>query len=285
MPPNPERRFSRADFALAPRVETLSAPSWKSACVVAIEWQGETWVVKDFRPASRLFRLVLGPILTARELRALEALRGLPGVPADAFRIDSVAFAYRYAPGESVRQVRQSGVPLGERFFPRLEALVNSLHRRGRVHLDLRNGWNMVATPHHEPLLVDFQSSVSTRRLPRPFRRLLEEIDLSGVYKWWIRLSPATLDEARAERLRRIQQARRFWPLGFVVGLGPRPRETAPFDTGGSEWKRSSSSPSTGRSTTRPREGSSRISASPWRSWARAPRASSRNPNGSSPGS
>lgn len=222
-----ERRFSRVDFARARRVQTLSAPGPTSAHVFTIEWRGETWVVKDLCAASRLFRLVVGPILIARELRALEALRGLHGVPADGFRIDSVALAYRYTPGESIRQLKRRGAPPEGSFFVRLEALVENVHERGLVHLDLRNAWNVVATPQHDPLLVDFQTSIGTRFLPRPLRRLLEEVDLSGVYKWWVRSSPATFDDARAARFRKIQSARRF--LGPLLAARLRP---SVFDTG-----------------------------------------------------
>jgi predicted Ser/Thr protein kinase len=205
-------------------METLRAASWRSAHVFKVEWQGEAWVVKDFRPSSWLFRRVIGPFLTMREVRALSALQGLKGVPADAFRIDSGALAYRYAPGESMRELRRKAVTLDGGFFPRLEALIGDMHARGIVHLDLRNAWNILATPEREPFIIDFQSSLRSGRLPRWLRRRLEQVDISGAYKWWARLSPGTFDGARAARLRKFHHARRLWPFRrFILSLKLRP--------------------------------------------------------------
>ena len=218
--------FTRQDLASAGSVETLRRASWKSAHVFKLEWQGEPWVVKDFRASSWLFRLVLGPILTAREARALSRLHGLEGVPADAFRLDAIALAYRFVPGQSMRQLRRKGVALDGGFFLKLEALVEDMHRRGIVHLDLRNAWNILATPGLEPFIIDFQSSMSSKHLPRWLRRRLEGVDLSGAYKWWIRLSPSTFDGARAERLRKLHHVRRFWPFKrFILGLRLRSKK------------------------------------------------------------
>jgi hypothetical protein len=223
-PPVPRGNpFTRKDFAFARSLETLRLPSWKKAHVFKLDWLGEPWVVKDFRRSSWLFRHLLGPLLTAREIRALSALRGVRGTPADAFRIDSLALAYRYVPGESMRQLRRKGVTLDAAFFPRLETLVKEMHRRGVLHLDLRNAWNILATADCQPHILDFQSSMRSRLLPRPLRRLLEAVDLSGAYKWWIRLSPATFDAARAERLEKLQKTRRFWPFRrFIMGFDLR---------------------------------------------------------------
>jgi len=229
--------FTRQDLASTRSVETLRRASWKSAHVFKLEWQGEPWVVKDFRASSWLFRCVLGRILTARETRALSALQGLGGVPADAFRIDSMALAYRFVPGQSMRQLRRQGVTLDDGFFIKLEALVEEMHRRGVLHLDLRNAWNILATPGLEPFLIDFQSSLSSKHLPRWLRRRLEGVDISGAYKWWVRLSPSTFDGARAERLRKLHHARRLWPfkrfiLGFRLRSGKRLASRAvPSDT------------------------------------------------------
>jgi hypothetical protein len=163
---------------------------------------------------------VLGPILTAREARALSTLQGLEGIPADAFRIDGSALAYRFVPGQSMRQLRRKGVTLDEGFFPKLEALVENMHRRGILHLDLRNAWNILATPGLEPFIIDFQSSMRSKHLPRWLRRRLEGVDISGAYKWWVRLSPSTFDGVRAERLRKLHHARRLWPFKrFILGL------------------------------------------------------------------
>ena len=217
-----EQVFTRLDIARAPVTKTLRAATATRAHVYTIEWKNETWVVKDFRHVSIWCRFLVGPLSTAHELRALAALRGLPGVPADPFRVDWLTLAYRYAPGVSLRQLKRNSQTLEEEFFPRLEALVQSVHARGRVHLDLRNANNVLTSPDHQPILLDFQTCMSTRLLPRPIRRLLEEVDLSGVYKNWRLFSPATFGETRAALFRRIQRRRRWF--GRLTGRPARPR-------------------------------------------------------------
>jgi hypothetical protein len=248
--------FTRLDIARAPVTKTLRAATATRAHVYTLDWKNGTWVIKDFRYLSIWCRFLVGPLSTAHELRALAALQGLPGVPADPFRVDRLALAYRHAPGESIRQLKRRSQRLEEGFFPRLEALVQSVHARGRVHLDLRNSHNVLTSPEHDPILLDFQTSISTRYLPRPLRRLLEEVDFSGVYKNWRLFSPATFSETRAERFRTIQRARRWF--GYLTGRPTRPRLRNPgrSDAGGTECAPSSSSRSTGRSTTGPRESS-----------------------------
>src|SRR5688572_32119803 len=104
-----EQVFARLDIARAPVTKTLRAASATRAHVYTIEWKNETWVVKDFRPVSIWCRLLVGPLSTGHELRAITALRGLRGVPADPFRVDWLALAYRYAPGNSIRQLKRNG--------------------------------------------------------------------------------------------------------------------------------------------------------------------------------
>jgi hypothetical protein len=250
---SPEKVFTRLDVARTPVRATLRPPTASRSHVYTIEWNHETWVVKDFRDVSSWYRFLIGPLMTAHELRAIDELQGLPGVPADVFRVDWLALAYRYAPGESIRQLKRRSQPLAEGFFPKLEAVVQSVHARGRVHLDLRNSHNVLTSPDHDPILLDFQTSVSTRYLPGPLRRLLEEVDLSGVYKNWRLFSPATFSEAKAARFQTIQRARRWF--GYLTGRPTRRRLRNPgsSDAGGTECAPGSPSRSTGCSTTGPR--------------------------------
>ena len=65
------------------------------------------------------------------------------------------------------------------------------------MHLDVRNGRNVLVTEQGEPVLLDFQSHVGTRWMPASLRRWAERLDLAGVYKHWEQRSPETLGEAR----------------------------------------------------------------------------------------
>lgn len=169
------------------------------------------WVVKDFSDCPWPVRWTLGVWLARREYRVLRRLQGLPGVPADPFRLDALAFGYRYIAGRQLRQCAAGSCP--RRLFERLEALVRAVHERGIVHLDLRNGRNHIVGDDWQPHLIDFQSALSTHRLPASWRARLERVDLSGVYKYWLLHDPNGLDQARKETLLWQLRSRRWWRL------------------------------------------------------------------------
>jgi RIO-like serine/threonine protein kinase len=93
------------------------------------------------------------------------------------------------------------------------------------VHLDLRNANNILVTPDGKPILIDFQSAVATRRLPVRLRKVLERLDLSGIYKHWARLAPESLGTPREKILLWQLRVRKWWRFrGYkVVMLRQRP--------------------------------------------------------------
>ncbi len=78
---------------------------WANARVERVAIDGGEWTVKDFSSRPFLARNVLGRFLVRRELAALNRLAGLPGVPADAFRLDAHAIAARYLPGTTLAKL------------------------------------------------------------------------------------------------------------------------------------------------------------------------------------
>ena len=97
-------------------------------------------------------------VLLARELRALERLEGLEGVP-------RVLESRR---GELLRSF-QAGVALSATdelaldFFERLAELVHEVHARGVCHNDLHKEQNVIVGLDGRPALVDFQLASSHR--------------------------------------------------------------------------------------------------------------------------
>jgi RIO-like serine/threonine protein kinase len=209
--------FSRAQFEQAPD-EVLSRGRWANAVLYLHRHQGASWVVKDFRPRNFAVRNTVGRLLIRREMRALRRLAGVAGVPAGAFRVDAHALAYRFIPG-----VPLNHADLGARaadFFTQLERLLSEVHAVGGIlHLDVRNGRNVLVSERGEPVLIDFQSHVGTGWMPARLRRWAERYDLGGVYKHWERRSPETLGEARAGLLAQVNWWRRFWVLRGYLGM------------------------------------------------------------------
>jgi hypothetical protein len=207
MTPNP-RPFDRRQLRDAP-TQVLREGRWANASVFKAAVGGVDWTVKDFAARPWWVRNLIGRLLLRRELRALQRLAGIEGVPAQAFRVDAFAIAARFVPGVTLDKAPRE--QMNEPFFLALEGLFRQIHARGLVHLDSRGSSNLIATPLGRPSVIDFQAALSTAWLPAPLRRRLEAIDMGGVYKNWLRHHPASLDAARRAEYERGTRLRRLW--------------------------------------------------------------------------
>ena len=208
--------FTRADLARAER-RLLRDGRFANARVERVRLDGVDWIFKDFASRRAWVRQGLGRFLLGREVRALQRLEGLPGIPSQAFRVDAFAMAARFVPGRALADMPNG--PVSTDYLVALEALLCQVHARGLVHLDTRGGGNLLMGPDGAPGIIDFQAALSTRGLLRPLRGWLEGMDLSGVYKKWQRWQPDTLGAERLERLERQNRWRRWWLLRGYFGL------------------------------------------------------------------
>jgi predicted Ser/Thr protein kinase len=144
-------------------------------------------------------------------------LQGVDGIPQEPSRVDSLALTYLFINGRKLSEVNNK--LLNSDFFIQLEALVMKMHEHGVAHLDLRRGSNILYRDNGSPAIIDFQSSIIMDKLPPRIRHLLQSIDLSGVYKNWLRFAPSSLDSERKKLLSAINRVRRFWVLkGYPFG-------------------------------------------------------------------
>jgi hypothetical protein len=211
--------FDRTALEKARRV-LLRDGRWANARVERAEIAGRSWVVKDFRPRNWWVRNSIGRLFVRRELATLHQLRGIDGVPPDAFRLDAHAIGFGYVDGETLGRVdaaRQNAA-----YFIALERLLRTIHARGVVHLDTRGTGNVLMRPDGTPALIDFQSALSTRWMPASWRRFLELVDLTGVYKKWLQCEPASMGAERTEINERMLRWRRFWVLRGYAGTRKR---------------------------------------------------------------
>ena len=191
-----------------------SSKRWSNAYVFkAKDERGREWVVKDFGPCNWFVRHTIARLLLWREKRALRHLEGLDGIPELIMSQGKWALAYPYIPGVTLHEALFGKERVGEPYFKALEELVTKMHEKGIAHLDLRNKNNILITADGSPALIDFQSAVLMKGLPSRFRRLLCVVDLSGVYKYWDKLSPETMTPQGREAIQRIASLRRFWVL------------------------------------------------------------------------
>lgn len=211
--------FTREDFNRCER-KLLRDGQWANARVDLVHINASDWTVKDFSSRSWWVRNSIGRFLLRRELRVLKQLNGIIGISSTAFRIDAFALATQFLPGRALAQAKPEDV--GANFFPCLEALVQAMHARKIVHLDIRGPKNILLQPNGKPAIIDFQSSLSTRWMPNFLRRILEDIDLGGVYKRWNLWQPQTLDDTRRAVFERSNRFRRLWLLRGYPTFGSK---------------------------------------------------------------
>ncbi len=174
-----------------------------------------------------LVRHTIGRLLLRRELRALQRLEGIDGIPQHAFRVDNDAIAAEFIPGVTLGNVPASQMDVA--FFAALERLLLAVHGRGIVHLDTRGTGNMLRTPEGKPALIDFQASLSTRWMPESWRRWLADLDMTGVYKKWLQHDPDSMGSERRTLYERMTRRRRLWiARGYAGAAKHKPANGKP---------------------------------------------------------
>ena len=208
--------FDRNALAAGER-KLLRDGRFANARVERVRIAGADWIFKDFASRAFVVRHTVGRFLLGREVRALQRLEGLAGIPSQAFRVDALSMAARFVPGRALADTPDG--PFSTEFLLALEALLRQVHARGLVHMDTRGGGNLLIGPDGAPGIIDFQAALSTRWMPRALRIWLEDMDLSGIYKKWQRWQPDTLGALRQQHLDRLNRWRRWWLLRGYFGL------------------------------------------------------------------
>lgn len=148
--------LKRQDLPLLNLTPLHVARNWSKADVLIGEYQGQKVVVKDLKPRALWFRLFGGRYTMQREWRALEALKGLPGVPAPIALIDADCFVMELREGTPIKKLKRGDV--SESTLQQLEALLREMHRRGVTHGDLHGG-NILVDEQGEVSLIDWATA------------------------------------------------------------------------------------------------------------------------------
>lgn len=210
-----EKRFTREDLPKLPSrlLRNGRAANARVSCVTA----GQTrWTVKDFADRSFFVRQFIAPILLRHEMTILRKLSGIEGIADEVFAIDRYAIAIRYAEGIRLEDADQS--QLSVEFFEKMEKILLEMHKRNVAHLDTRGTGNWLVADNGNPLLIDFQSAIVLTYLPSALRKIIELIDLSGVYKKWCLWQPGTMNKERMALYMQGEAWRKRWVFKGYLG-------------------------------------------------------------------
>ncbi len=199
------RDMTYAD-AVAGIEETIARDGFAKADVSISRFRGLRFVVKDFTRRGFWERNLIGRVVIGREFRAYRALAGIEGLPAQFKRLNPFSLAIEYLEGRDLGGFKRH--ELGPGVVLQLERIVNELHERGWVHLDLQRRSNILLV-NDRVFVVDLASAVHPGGLPllgRLLVRLLGFADRLSLVKMKHLFAPELLTERdrRTVRLRNL---------------------------------------------------------------------------------
>lgn len=168
------------------------------------------FVAKDYRACTPLYRWTIGAWNLRRERAALRRLADIDGVPRIEAEVGRWILVLTHFHGKDLGKAKKRRQT--PEFFDELMSMVEAMHARGVVHLDLRQRRNVLMRPGRHPAILDFGSALCVRPGSR-LAKFLARIDRSGVLKYKARANPGKLTGEEARTLRRVERRRRLWPF------------------------------------------------------------------------
>lgn len=214
----PATRLSRADVASG-RARILKQGNRRKADLLLVRTGEGPAVVKDFS-GKGLWGRTIGRIQIAREARAYARLGPMEGVPRFLGRVDAHALALAEVEGRQLAFARDLHSE-GPAILARLRSLIDRMHERGLVHLDLRGRENVMVRPDGGLVVVDLAGAVHLRPGSLGHRllfRWLTRADESAFLKWKLLLDPAGLTEEERAFLERFERVRSLWVFNRKQG-------------------------------------------------------------------
>lgn len=208
------RRHDRGELGALARRD-LTRGSRTKADVYEVDIRGRAVVIKDFRAKPWWIRW-FGRIQTGRECRAYRALAGCEGFAGLVGRVDPWALALERIAGRQLA-FAPDRFTRGGRHVARLRAVVDRMHARGVVHLDLRGRENVLVRDDGRVVVLDLAGAIVFRPgsiAHRAMFRLLVLADESAFLKWKLLLDPGGLTAEERSFLDRYRRfVRPLWPI------------------------------------------------------------------------
>jgi RIO-like serine/threonine protein kinase len=173
--------------------KVLAQGDFAKARVFIARHRGRRFVIKDFGSKGFWERNVIGRMVIGREFRAYRALAGIDGLLAAAKRLTPFSLAVEYLDGIDLGGLTRGEI--GRDVLEQFERIVEDLHSRGWVHLDLQRRSNILLV-NGKVFVVDLASAFHPGGIPligRGLTRLLGFFDRLSLIKLKSIYTPETL--------------------------------------------------------------------------------------------
>lgn len=160
------------------------------------------YVVKDFSSKGFWERNLIGRLLISREVRAYRGLRGINGIPKSFARLSPFTLAIEYIDARDLGSIREGEI--GPEAISSLERIIDEIHERGWVHLDLQRRTNILIRD-RDVFIIDLASAFHPGCIPilgRFITRCLGFFDRLSLIKLKKLYTPETLTESEKKMIR-----------------------------------------------------------------------------------
>jgi predicted Ser/Thr protein kinase len=164
--------------------------------------EGHRFVVKDYSQKPFWERNLVGRFVIGREASAYEALRGIEGLPTRYKRLSPYSLAVEYLEGRDLGSFVRG--ELGPQVIHQFARIIDELHLRGWVHLDLHRRTNILLVD-GKVFVVDLASALHTGSIPllgQGFTWLVGLADRLSLIKLKKIFSPELLTEQESRWLK-----------------------------------------------------------------------------------
>jgi predicted Ser/Thr protein kinase len=151
------------DDAILNLEKVLIKGRFTKADVFITRFEGRRFVVKDYSKKGFWERKLVGLFVIGREASAYEALSGVEGLPQRFKRLSPYSLAVEYLEGKDLGCFQRG--EFGSEVIRQFERIVDELHRRGWVHLDLHRRTNILFVDGNI-FVVDLASALHTGSIP-----------------------------------------------------------------------------------------------------------------------
>lgn len=158
--------------------------------------RGQRFVVKDFGRKGFWERNLIGRVVISREARAYQGLAGIKGLPGQVQRLTPFALAVEYLEGRDLGSLHAGEI--GITVVRQLEKIIDAIHARGWVHLDLQRRTNILIV-NGEVHVIDLASAFRPGAVPLlgPFlTRLFGIFDRLSLIKFKRLYAPDALSDS-----------------------------------------------------------------------------------------
>ncbi len=182
---------------------------WVKPTVQVVENGGHRFLLKDYDACSG--RAVFARYLAHREHRILKKLQGIEGIPGGVRLINGSKLIRDFVEGTFLKEGNPDELP--DAFYFDLREVVEEMHCRDVVHLDLRHMKNIVVQDGGSPCLIDFETAVDLTGLSLvpALQELLKWVDRSALLRIKNRYFEHLMTEEDRQAIQRFYRWRRLW--------------------------------------------------------------------------